>query len=335
MGLRIDSALIRLRMPRQSILIVILGLLAASTHNDARAASYALPKPEDSVIGEIQYMTSRYEDTFMEIGRKYGVGYEEIAAANPGIDPWLPGEGTRITIPTRFVLPVAARKGIVVNLPEHRIYYFPSPKKGEIGIVQTYPISIGKMDWKTPLGTTHVVSKQIKPIWFPPESVRKEHEENGDPLPKAVPPGKDNPLGDFAMRLGIPGGSYLIHGTNNPDGIGMDVTHGCMRMFPEDIEVFFKAVPVQTPVLIVDQPFKMGWSGEQLFMEVHKPVLDADADNSANLTNLTRILVAATAQHSATIDWNDAERLFQISTGLPTPVKMKTMPDQAAASKSD
>jgi L,D-transpeptidase ErfK/SrfK len=228
--------------------IILLGPITACVHNAAHATTYALPKPEDAVIGEIQYITSRYEDTLMELGRKYGVGYEEMVSANPGVDPWLPGEGTRITIPTRFVLPVAPRNGIVVNLPEHRIYYYPATKKGEGGTVQTYPISIGKMDWKTPLGKTRVVNKQVKPIWFPPESVRKEHEENGEPLPKAVPPGKDNPLGEFAMRLGIPGGSYLIHGTNKPEGIGMDVTHGCMRMFPEDIEVFFKAVPVQTPV---------------------------------------------------------------------------------------
>jgi len=318
-----------------NLLILALWLITNALLNSAQAATYPLPKPEDALIGEVQFITSKYEDTLMELGRKYGVGYEEIAAANPGVDPWLPGEGTRIVIPTQFVLPTAPRVGIVVNLPEHRIYYFPTPKNGVLATVQTYPISIGKMDWKTPLGTTHVISKQVKPIWFPPESVRKEHEENGDPLPKAVPPGKDNPLGDFAMRLGIPGGSYLIHGTNKPEGIGMDVTHGCMRMFPEDIEVFFKAVPVKTAVLIVDQPFKMGWSGEQLFMEIHKPVLDTDADNSSNLTNLTRIMVAATAQRSAVIDWIDAERLFNISTGLPTPVKMKSVVESESTTKTD
>jgi len=273
----------------------------------------------------VQFVTSRYEDTLMDIGRKYGVGYEEIAAANPGIDPWLPGEGTHIVIPTRFVLPNAPRSGIVVNLPEHRIYYFPVPKKGDTPVVQTYPVSIGKMDWKTPLGITRIVDKRIKPVWIPPESVRKEHEADGDPLPRVVPAGKDNPLGEFAMRLGVPGGSYLIHGTNKPEGIGMDVTHGCIRMFPEDIEVFFKEVPLQTQVLIVDQPFKMGWSGNQLFMEVHKPVLDREEDDNTNLTNLTRMLVAATAQRTASIDWQDAERLFQSTSGIPTSVKQKQL----------
>jgi len=290
----------------------------------AFAATYPLPKPEDAVIGEVQTTTSRYEDTLMDIGRKFGVGYEEIVAANPGIDPWLPGEATHIVIPSRFVLPNAQRNGIVVNLPEHRIYYFPIPKKGEPAVVQTYPVSIGKMDWKTPLGITRVVDKRIKPVWIPPESVRKEHEENGEPLPRVVPAGKDNPLGDFAMRLGVPGGSYLIHGTNKPEGIGMDVTHGCIRMFPEDIEVFFKAVQVGTPVLIVDQPFKMGWSGDQLFMEVHKPILEREEDDNKNLTNLTRMLVGATSQRAATIDWQDAERLFQMPSGIPAEVKLLT-----------
>lgn len=302
---------------------MLIGCIGILTMARVSAATYPLPKPEDSLIGEVQYVTSHYEDTLMEIGRRYGVGYEEIVSANPGIDPWLPGEGTRIVLPTQFVLPKATRKGIVINLPEHRIYYFPEPKKGEVASVVTYPISIGKMDWKTPLGVTHVVNKQVKPIWYPPESVRKEHEEDGDPLPKAVPAGKDNPLGDFAMRLGIPGGSYLIHGTNKPQGIGMDVTHGCIRMFPEDIEVFFKLVPVNTSVQIVDQPFKMGWQGDQLFMEIHKPVLDSDTDDNKNLTNLTRMLVAATEQHPATIDWSDAERLFQLPSGLPVQVKQQ------------
>ncbi len=288
------------------------------------AATYPLPKPEDALIGEMQFVTTHYEDTLLDIGRKYGVGYEDMMAANPGVDPWLPGEGTHIIIPTQFILPAVPRVGIVVNIPEHRIYYFPKPRQGEAAVVQTFPVSIGKMDWKTPLGTTYIASKEMNPTWYPPESVRREHAADGDPLPKAVPAGKDNPLGNFKMRLGIPGGAYLIHGTNKPEGIGMDDTHGCIRMFPEDIEVFFKAVPLQTQVLIIDQPFKMGWSADQLFMEIHKPLLDSETDDNKNLTNLTRIVVSATAQHSALIDWNDAERIFQIPSGIPTPVKLQS-----------
>jgi len=289
------------------------------------AATYPLPAAPDAVIGELQYVTAHYEDTLMALGRKYSVGFEELVSANPGIDPWLPGEGTQVLIPTRYVLPNSPRDGIVVNIAEHRIYYFPKAKQGEPATVQTYPVSIGKMDWKTPLGLTRIVNKQAKPVWYPPESVRQEHAARGEPLAKAIPAGPDNPLGEFAMRLGIPGGAYLIHGTNKPVGIGMDITHGCIRMFPEDIEFFFKEVPVQTPVLIVDQPYKMGWSGDQLYMEVHKP-LDATAGSAAtdtsDLTGLTRMVVVATEQRPAKIDWNDAEQLFKKPSGVPTAVTM-------------
>lgn len=290
------------------------------------AATYQLPAAPDSVVGELQYVTARYEDTLMELGRTYGVGYEEMVAANPGIDPWLPGEGTQILLPTRYVLPNAPRQGIVANIAEHRIYYFPKPKAGEPATVQTYPVAIGKMDWKTPLGLTRVVAKQERPVWYPPESVRQEHASRGDYLPKAIPAGPNNPLGDFAMRLGITGGAYLIHGTNKPVGIGMDVTHGCIRMFPEDIEFFFKEVPVQTPVLILDQPNKMGWAGDQLYMEIHKPVdtnsgATTVAPNS-DLTELTRLVVATTQQRAARIDWGDAEQIFRHPSGVPTAVRI-------------
>ncbi|HVY22080.1 MAG TPA: L,D-transpeptidase family protein [Steroidobacteraceae bacterium] len=317
--------------PMYRLLLNVVSLFffaALVTSVPVNATTYPLPNPEDSVIGEVQYVTSHYEDTLLAIGRKYGVGYEEMAAANPGIDPWLPGEGTRIVIPTQYVLPNVPRTGIVVNLPEHRIYYFPKPKKGEQATVQTFPVSIGRMNWKTPLGITRVVSKQENPAWYPPESVRREHAADGDPLPAVVPAGKDNPLGEFAMRLGIPGGSYLIHGTNKPEGIGMGDTHGCIRMYPEDIEFFFKEVTVGTPVLIINQPFKMGWSAGKLFMEIHKPLLDTEAEDDTDLTNLTRLVVSATSQRSADINWSEAERLFQIPSGIPAEVPLKAASEE-------
>lgn len=288
----------------------------------AQAATYPLPTAQDSVVGELQYVTTSYEDTLLDLGRKYGVGYEEIVAANPGVDAWVPGEGKRILIPTRYILPAAPRVGIVVNVSEHRIYYYPRPKKGEAATVQTYPVSIGKMDWKTPLGQTHVANKIMNPTWYPPKSVREEHAARGDYLPAAIPPGKDNPLGEFAMRLAIGGGSYLIHGTNKPTAIGMDVTHGCIRMFPEDIEFFFKEVPVGTPVLIVDQPYKMGWSGEALYMEVHAPLEGGVLNWDQSLTNVTRMFVAATQQRPAQLDWHDAQQVFQTNLGIPAAVKL-------------
>jgi L,D-transpeptidase ErfK/SrfK len=299
--------------------------LAVSMHS--QAATYTLPSGSDSVIGEIQYVVARHEDTLLDIGRRHGVGYDEIVAANPGIDPWLPGDGTRVLIPSRYILP-KERTGIVVSLAEHRLYYFPPPKDGQPAIVHTYPISIGKMDWKTPLGLTSIVNKRTKPIWYPPESVRREHAADGRPLPKAVPPGPDNPLGDFAMRLGIPGGAYLIHGTNRPAGVGMQVTHGCIRLFPEDIAQLFPLVPVNTPVRMVDQPYKMGWRGDELYMEVHTP-LEGQADpETYNLTHITRMLVSATQDRAVAIDWAKAEQAFSRANGVPESVMLQ--PVQAA-----
>jgi L,D-transpeptidase ErfK/SrfK len=294
--------------------------LALVAGTPAFAATYPLPPASDSVIGEIQFVETRYEDTLLEIGRRFGIGYEEIVKANPGIDPWVPGAGIRVTIPSRFILPDAPREGIVVNLPEHRLYYFPKVKAGEPAVVQTYPVSVGKEDWTTPVGVTRVVDKRVRPTWYPPESVRAEHAAQGRFLAKAVPPGPDNPLGEFAMRLGLPGGAYLIHGTNKPSGVGMPVTHGCIRMFPEDIEFVFEQVQVQTPVRILHQPSKMGWSGDTLFLEVHA-MLDGQQDpETYGLTQLTRAVVAATRDRSVQLDWKHAEQVFARATGVPEPL---------------
>lgn len=287
------------------------------------AATYALPEGHDTVLGEIQRVVAKHEDTLLDLGRRYGVGYEEIVAANPGVDPWLPGAGTEVIIPSRYILPATPREGIVVSLAEHRLYYFPPAKVGQPLVVSTYPISVGRMDWKTPLGLTRIVDKRIRPTWYPPESVRKEHAADGRPLPKAVPPGPDNPLGEYAMRLGIPGGAYLIHGTNNPAGVGMQVTHGCIRMFPEDIEQFFKTVPVNTPVRIVYQSSKMGWLGDDLYIEVHKPLEGQQSgDEGHSLTQITRALVSATQDRTVAIDWAKAEQAFAQATGIPESVML-------------
>jgi len=292
------------------------------------AATYPI-NANDTVLGEIQVVNAKHEDTFLDIGRAYSVGYEEMVAANPGVDPWLPGAGTRVTIPSRYILPDAPREGIVVSLAEHRLYYFPKPQAGEQPVVVTYPISVGKMDWKTPLGLTRIVDKRTRPIWYPPESVRKEHAADGRPLPKAVPPGPDNPLGDYAMRLAIPGGAYLIHGTNRPAGVGMQVTHGCIRMYPEDIEQFFKMVAVNTPVRIIHQPYKMGWRGDQLFMEVHSPLEGQEDRDLFSLTNITRLLVSATQDRQVAIDWAKAEAAFHRPNGIPEPVVLTATTTQA------
>ena len=236
----------------------------------ANAATYELPPEGSDVVGEISTVTTTFDDTLIDIARRHDVGYQDIVRANPDVNVWVPGEGTEVVLPTRYVLPAVPRRGIVLNIAEYRLYYFPEPKGDEPAVVMTYPISIGRMDWETPLGNTTVISKVVNPSWYPPQSVRAEHAAEGRPLGRIVPPGPDNPLGDRAMRLGLPG--YLIHGTNRPAGVGMRVTHGCLRMFPEDIHYLFDRIAVNTPVRIINEPMKIGWQGDALVLEAH-PVL--------------------------------------------------------------
>jgi L,D-transpeptidase ErfK/SrfK len=295
--------------------------LCASVSATAAAEQFALPASGSDVVGEIRTARIDEKDTLLDIARRHGLGYEEITNANPGVDAWLPGAGTDVLVPKRRLLPRAPREGIVINLPEHRLYWFPRAAPGETPMVWTFPVSIGKMDWNTPLGTTRIVSKIKDPTWTPPKSVREEHARRGDFLPAVVPAGADNPLGRYAMRLGIPGGAYLIHGTNRPAGVGMQVTHGCMRLYPEDIEKLFGLVAVNTPVTIVNQPYKWGWHDGELLIEVHPP-LKEDAVEPPTLTDLTRLIVEATRSQPLPIDWSGAEQTWREARGIPTVISV-------------
>jgi len=310
------------------------------------AEVFDLPPAGNDVVGAVTTIRARADDTLLEIARRHGLGYQDIVRANPDVDTWLPGEGTEVVLPTRYVLPPGQRRGLILNLPEYRLYYFPEPQAGEPAIVMTYPISIGRMDWETPLGLTSVISKVSNPAWYPPASVRAEHAADGDPLPRIVPPGPDNPLGKYAMRLGLPG--YLIHGTNRPAGVGMRVTHGCIRLFPEDIGFLFGQVGLNTPVRIINEPVKIGWSGDELLVEVHQQLeitpppatelaedsgsdMPASEDGEAvaesipavpmvrdQLTALTEQFVAATNARPGELYWEIAEQLLERADGVPT-----------------
>ncbi|MEE8220224.1 MAG: L,D-transpeptidase family protein [Woeseiaceae bacterium] len=303
----------------------------------AQAEQFELPPDDNDVVGALTVVAARADETLLDLARRHGLGYEDIVRANPEVDTWLPGEGTEVLLPTRYVLPPGPRKGVILNLAEYRMYYFPEPKDGEPAIVMTYPMSIGRMDWETPLGLTRIISKVRSPTWYPPESVRAEHAADGDPLPRIVPPGPKNPLGAFAMRLGLPG--YLIHSTNRPAGVGMRVTHGCIRMFPEDIRFLFDQVSVNTPVRIINEPVKVGWHGDELVMEVHRALeivpFETDSGEITNevlpedllmqperniLTALTEQFVAATNTRAGELDWERAEDLLERADGIPMPV---------------
>lgn len=301
------------------------GLVAMATFGlfvtmPARGEVFDLPDNGDTVVGQVTTVESREWDTLLDIARRHGLGYYDIVRANPGVDPWLPGDGTEVVLPTRFILPDVPWQGVVLNLPEYRMYYFPPPEADGTRTVMTFPISIGRMDWETPLGVTRITVKARDPAWYPPDSVRREHEADGRSLPRVVPPGPDNPLGQFAMRLAIPG--YLIHGTNRPAGVGMRVTHGCIRMFPEDIEFAFGRIPTGTPVRIIDEPYKFGWYDGQLLMEAHEPLESpAETDDAApvvsTLTRLTELYVAATGERRIEVDWDRVEALHQAADGIP------------------
>ncbi len=302
------------------------------------AEVFELPPEGYDVIGSVSTITARYEDTLVDIARRHGLGYTDVVRANPDVNVWVPGEGAEIILPNRFVLPPGPREGLVLNLAEYRMYYFPKPKEGQPAYVYTYPMSIGRMDWETPLGNTKIIAMAKNPSWYVPQSVLDEHAADGDPLPRIVKPGPDNPLGTRALRLGLPG--YLIHGTNRPAGVGMRVSHGCVRMFPEDIEFLFERIRVNTPVRIINVPVKIGWDGEALVAEVHPLLesaqalidesaeqleqLDADVELPASdplardpLTYVTEQFVAATAVRAGRLDWDHVEELVERSNGIP------------------
>jgi len=303
------------------------GLLMALWAATAPAAVYALTSGKDAVIGADETIEAVFEDTLYDLARKYGIGTEELIRVNPGIDPWLPGAGTKILIPGRHLLPPGPREGIVVNLPEHRLYYYRNPKHGAATEVITYPVGIGKMDWRTPLGLTHVSQKEKNPVWTPPESIRKEHALAGDPIPARVPSGPKNPLGLYATRLAVGDGTYLIHGTNNPIAVGMPVTHGCVRMYPDDVAALFPLVPVGTPVRLINEPVKVAWVDGELLLEAHPPV-DVEGQSIApDLDQFSSLLRAAVGDDTLAINWDYASEVLQKADGIIATVGLEATPE--------
>lgn len=294
----------------------VLVIIAAS---QSQADIFTLPPADVDVIGQVSTVTASSNETLLDIARRYDLGQNEILLANPTVDRWLPDEKSVVVLPNRFILPNVARTGLVLNLPEMRLYYFPKHKPGEKPIVITHPVSVGRMDWNTPLGKTSIISKKKDPDWRPPQSLKDEAIAAGDePLPDIVKAGPDNPLGRYAMRLGIPG--YLIHSTNKPYGVGMRVTHGCLRMYPEDIERLFEGIPVGTPVQLVNQPIKLGWLAGSLFVELHPP-LDEDQDKYANyMQSVLDAIAEFTDQEEINLSGRTLWQAIEHQDGIPVVV---------------
>ena len=282
----------------------------------ALATQYVLTDPAQQVVGEDLHIQTAYQDTLYDLARTYSLGSEELIRVNPKVDPWLPGAGTAILVPGRHILPPGPREGVVVNIAEHRLYYYPKPARHQPQQVITYPVSIGKMDWRTPIGETRVIQKQKDPWWFPTESVRAEHLKDGDPLPARVPPGPQNPLGDRALRLAAGNGTYLIHGTNNPIAVGLAVTHGCIRMYPEDIQALFPGVPVGTKVRIVNEPVKVAWVEGELLLEAHPPVDAQGQSYEPDLPTFESLLQVAVGDATVAINWDWAREVLGSANGV-------------------
>ena len=293
-------------------------LAALLLQHGVSAATFDLPKDGGSLIGSIQEVVVGQEDTFVDIARRYEVAFSVLVAANPGVDPWVPPVGTNIIVPTQYLLPNAPRKGIVVNLPEMRLYYYLPPHPEGPRQVMTFPIGIGSEGRTIPLGLTKVIKEAINPPWFVPESIRAEHAKEGDILPAIVPPGPDNPLGNYALRLGF--GSFLIHGTNHPYSVGMRISHGCLRLYPESIESLYSQVRVNTPVRIIDQPFKAGWYEGNLYIEAHAPLAETNMAHEVDLKPLLTTIIAAGDQHLDEKWWKEAVSIYADARGIPVSI---------------
>ncbi len=299
---------------RTLLWLICIALLCAT----ATAETFPLPPKGNDIIGKIRSVDTRYEDTLLDIARRYDLGYNEITIANPGVDPWLPGEGTPLLLPTQFILPDGPREGIVLNVAAMRLFYYPKPRKGEAATVITYPVGIGRQNWRTPLGVTKIVAKVVDPVWYVPQSIQKESAETGDLLPEQIPPGPDNPLGKFALPLALPG--YVIHGTNKPWGVGRRVSHGCVRLYPEDIEQLFMEVPVGTPVRIVNQPYLAGWLNGMLYLQAYPPLEEERAKGTGSLSPMVGAVIKKVYDTAGVVNWDRAKQVAIMQQGLPLPI---------------
>ena len=280
------------------------------------ANHFVLESPQQSIIGVPQVVFASNEDTLSDLARAYGLGYDELIAANPDVDPWLPGENTPVLLPTQYVLPDVPRDGIVLNIATKRLFYFPAVPEGQATIVKTYPIGIGRVGWETPLGVTTVTAKAKDPHWYVPLSVRREHAELGNPLPSVIPPGPDNPLGHRVLKLEMPG--YLIHGTNQPYGVGMRISHGCVRLYPEIIEYLYELVEIGEPVNIVNEPFLMGQLDGEWYLESHTPLEDDVMSPEERLDQLLERNNAETDAGFSDDDLEYARTIAGIASGIPS-----------------
>lgn len=270
----------------------------------------------DDVVGDTMTIETDYEDTFVHLGHVYGLGFRELIDANPGVLPWVPGEGTEVLLPLSFIVPRESREAIVLNLAEFRLYHYLPEKR----TVRAYAVGIGRQGWQTPTAEAKVTGVTKDPSWTPPASIRREHAAKGDILPNVVPPGPDNPLGKFAVKLSLPG--YLFHGSNKKLGFGMRVSHGCVRMYDGDIEELASTVKPGTPVRIINEPAKAGWANGRLYLEVHAP-LEEHQEIDIPYEEVVRRALASRPDGDIRVDWAKAREVAQAKRGIPEDITLK------------
>ena len=270
----------------------------------AMALSFPLPAPNNDIVGANQTTTIKPGQDLHDVGRSFDIGYDAMVAANPSVNFAKIKKNTQITVPSQFILPPGQRVGIIINVAAKRLYYFPQGQN----VVYTFPIGVGLLGWSTPTGQTQVIEKIKNPVWTVPDSIFQKLAAQGIYLPKQILPGPDDPLGDFALRLAIPG--YLIHGTNEPDSIGTRASSGCIRMFPEDIQQLFSVVPTKTPVRLINMPYMAGWNNNQLYLQVYQPPVDAVSSDQASTYSALMQTVTSSGK-PAPIMPNDTNSIIQ------------------------
>ena len=298
--------------------VAAIGVVAFLTMPPALADAFRLPANGDTVVGSLNMTTVPANARAVDVAQAYDQGYQELKIANPGVDMIAHDTLAEVVVPSQYVLPDTPHEGIVINVPEMRLYYYPRPIQGQPAVVYTHPISIGREDWTTPHGVTKVTDKVKDPTWVPPASIRREHLRDwGEVLPAVVPPGPNNPMGLYKMKLGLPG--YYIHGTDvdKIEGIGMRVTHGCIRMYPKDIESLFSKVDVGTPVRIINQPIKMGRLRGALYLEAHPHLEEDPAAGQEQYDNVVSQLISVVGDAPSEVDWNQIRSSIQLRNGIP------------------
>lgn len=281
-----------------------------------RAAEWPL-RPDQRLVGQLQQVEIKTGDSLVSLGRRFGVGYDNMLRANPGVDIWLPPLGAQVVVPQRYLLPDGPRRGVVLNLAEKRLFYYPK-NRSEVWV---FAVGIGRADWPTPLGSSVIVAKRQAPDWFPPASIRLEAEQAGRILPVMVPAGDENPLGSHALYLSRAG--YLLHGTHRPAGVGMEVSHGCIRLYPADIARLYQTVAIGEPVRIIDEPYKLGWQDGALWLEVHPPAYRPARQDVPQA--LIDAIIAVTPE-GVPLMWAVVREAVRRADGVPVRIGQRPLP---------